>query len=56
MYAITDPQNGWDCLVAIVTDCTDELEALCEKNGWMILSSYRGAMTAAQFVKDYDYD
>lgn len=55
VYAITSPENGWDCLIGIVGNKTPELEKLCDKKNWMILESYGGVETAESFVNGHDY-
>ena len=61
VYVITSPENGWDCLIGVVKEVTDEIEKLCERNNWAILSAYHGVQSAKKFLaemdeSDYDED
>jgi hypothetical protein len=54
LSVITNPENGWDCVVAIVEGWSDKLEGLCDRNGWIVHSPM--ITTADQVVRDYGDD
>lgn len=54
LCVITNPENGWDCVVAIVEGWSDKLEGLCDRAGWVVHNPM--VLTAEQVVRDYGDD
>lgn len=50
-YIITSPENGWDCVIAVVRSTNEKLEKLCEANNWIIHETF--CTTAEATIRDY---